>query len=139
MRVNNISERKRQNKHMSKLAYWILMPLLGGLTFTTPAAAQTITGSGSVSGNLTLNATGVFFNSGGVNTAANPLTPGSSNTGSFAGLSCGAIQNVPGTLAPDQPSSRASQLSLRRPEPSSSTCRASRRAPAPARRAPAPV
>ena len=78
----------------------ITLSVIGLLSLITPATAQTITGSGSVSGNLTLNATGVFFNSGGVTTPANPLMPGSSNTGSFAGLSTGAIHNLPGTLAP---------------------------------------
>lgn len=65
-----------------------------------PAPAQTITGSGSASGNLTLNATGVFFNTAGTNTPANPLAPGSSNTGSFAGLSSGVIHNLPDISAP---------------------------------------
>jgi hypothetical protein len=72
---------------MIKSSYTIVTLLfINSVPLITSVTAQTITGSGSVSGNLTLSATGVFFNAGGTNTPANPLTPGNSNTGSFAGL-----------------------------------------------------
>jgi hypothetical protein len=42
----------------------------------------------------------VFFNLSGANTPANPLSPASPNTGSFSGLTNGAIKNLPGLTAP---------------------------------------
>ena len=78
------------------------LSLMGTLLFITPATAQTVTGSASVSGNITISATGVFFNASGSNSPANPLKPysGNPNSGSFSGLTSGAIKNLPGVTAP---------------------------------------
>jgi hypothetical protein len=86
---------------MIKFTYSIpTLSIMGVLAFITPAAAQSVTGSATVSGNITLSATAIFFNANAGNTVANPLTPGSPNSGSFAGLSGGAIKNLPGLAAP---------------------------------------
>ncbi len=85
---------------MNKSIDPIFMVLLGVLALTPPASAQSVTGSATVSGNITISATGIIFNTNANNTVANPLTPGSPNTGSFAGLTSGAIKNLPGLSAP---------------------------------------
>jgi hypothetical protein len=71
---------------MTKSTYLIpTLALIGGLSFIASATAQTVTGSASISGNITINATGVFFNASPASTTPNPVSPRSTNTSSFAG------------------------------------------------------
>ena len=77
----------------------LTLAFITGAALMTPATAQSITGSATVSGNITISATGIIFNTNVSNTVANPLTPGSPNSGSFAGLSSGAIKNLAGLTA----------------------------------------
>ncbi len=84
---------------MKTLTYSIILTFISSIALTL-ASAQSVTGSANASGNIVISATGIFFNANVSNTAANPLTPGSPNTGSFTGLTSGAIKNLPGLSAP---------------------------------------
>ena len=92
-----------KDTYMIKATYTTLaLFFITAFALITPATAQTVTGSASVSGNITISATGVFFNASGSNSPANPLKPysGNPNSGSFSGLTSGAIKNLPGVTAP---------------------------------------
>lgn len=64
-------------------------PALGtSLINGSTASIQNVSGGG-----VTVNNSGLFFNTSGAN-VSNPFAPGGTNTGSFAGLTGGTIQNL---------------------------------------------
>jgi hypothetical protein len=78
---------------------FLTFSVVTALISITPASATPLTSGSTASiqnvsgGGVTVNNSGLFFNTTGAN-VSNPFAPGGTNTGSFAGLTGGTILNL---------------------------------------------